>query len=110
NIGDVFDHSLQARRSGAATVDMQGAAVHQDHVEDEVPTKRVVPGEEVDGNCIGADKRPELSDAHLVRGLHAVGDFHTLGQVGRARGELDLGQRLWADGGKARLPRLAQVL
>ena len=110
HLQNVLDHGLEALRRRAAAVDMEGAAVHEQHVEDEVAAEGMVPGQEVDGDLVGADEGPELGDAHLVGGLHAVGDFDALGQVGGAGGELDLGEGLRVTAAKRASPSSLKAL
>ena len=65
-----------------------------------VAAEGVVPGQPVDQHRrLLGQRREALPDHLLVRAQHALGVDHALGQLGRARGEQELGDRVGADRG-----------
>jgi hypothetical protein len=86
---------------GLAVVDVQRAAVVERDADVVVAAEGVVPGQPVDQHRrLVAEEGEGLRDLLQVGAQHAVRVDHALGQLGRARGEQELGDRV-----RARPPR-----
>ena len=113
DFGEVAHGLADHRGQRTAAVDHQRAGVAQHHVEVVVAAEGVIPRQPVDQReRLLGEERPHLQRLLLVRGQHAVGVDHALGQAGRAGGEQDFRDRVGAarggglvDGGAGRRAR-----
>ena len=104
DLAQVAQRLADQRRRRLAFVDVERAAVVERDADVVVAAEGVVPRQPVDQHRrLLGQRREALADHLLVRAQHALGVDHALGQLGRARREQELGDRVGAD------PRVRRV-
>ena len=104
DLAQVAQRLADQRRRRLAFVDVERAAVVEGDADVVVAAEGVVPGQPVDQHRrLLLQRREALADHLLVGAEHALGVDHALGQLGRAGGEQELGDRVGADLGVRRV-------